>query len=73
MINNTLLELAMLYDNNPHEKLRNVCSWGRDNTRVASMPDDHLRLLLSDEKLAPVYTKIMSDELTYRAINHITI
>lgn len=74
MIDTILVELATLYDGNPHEKLRNVCSWGTDNKiRIACMPDSHIKAALTDAALAPVYKKIMSDELAYRAINHITI
>ena len=73
MINTTLLELVKLYETNPHEKLRNICSLGTENTRVACMPDSHIKAILTDTGLSADYIKILSDELTYRAINHITI
>lgn len=79
-----LIELCYVYDDEPHEKLRNVCTWGtygKDGdqplkfVRVAEMSDMHIQNIL--EKLGnsiyPTYKKIFQDELVYRLENNITI
>jgi hypothetical protein len=79
-----LIELCYVYDDEPHEKLRNVCTWGTYGktgedplkfVRVAEMSDQHIGAIL--EKLAnniyPAYKKIFQQELEYRKENNITI
>lgn len=83
-VNLDLVELCYVYDDEPHEKLRNVATWGTFGktgedplrfVRIAEMSNDHIDAILTKFKgnVHPTYKKLFEDEMVYRTDNNITI